>query len=216
MRPDLVPDAELGYERSRTAFRPGAGLALDEAYRLAHLPLVAPDHPDAIARLPGRDYERGRHGTVHSLVLPIDADALEASEPYRALEAELRASRLAAKLDWSLPPRRRARLHATICGSLSREAPPVLDDAPCRHSGAPKASPEPTTGLDRKLRPCRTVSPGRGFQDQPCGLPRNDGRGHRRPSAPYSTSFNSFSSTSSTRRRSPPRLSTRPEDATTA
>jgi hypothetical protein len=37
-----------------------------------------------------------------------------------------------------------------------------------------------------------------------------------RPGAPYSTSFSRFSSTSSTRRRSPPRLSTRPEDATTA
>ena len=43
-------DDELGFERSRTRFPCGEGLTLDETYRLAHLPLVAPDHPRVIAR----------------------------------------------------------------------------------------------------------------------------------------------------------------------
>ena len=65
-------DATLGYLRSRTALPEGVPLTLDEPYRLAHLPLVAPGHPGVIARQDGRFYEMGRHPSVFSAVLPID------------------------------------------------------------------------------------------------------------------------------------------------
>jgi hypothetical protein len=45
---EFCTDEELGYGRSRFLFAAGTGLRLDEAYRLAHLPLVAPTHPDVI------------------------------------------------------------------------------------------------------------------------------------------------------------------------
>jgi hypothetical protein len=113
----LCSDAELGYLANRTRFVAGEGLVLDEAYRLAHLPLVAPDHPKAIARMPGTDYEMGRHRETVSLVVPVpDVDHL--------LEAELRKARFAAKIAWHLAVLRRGKLHATLCTS-----PVVLDAA---------------------------------------------------------------------------------------
>ncbi len=119
-------DAMLGYQRSRTAFAPGASFTLDEAYRLAHLPLVAPAHPGVIARRAGTDYEFGRHARIFSLVLPIDDTALRASPAFQALENELRASPFAEKIAWDLLPRRADRLHATICGSWGIGEAPVI------------------------------------------------------------------------------------------
>lgn len=125
---DLCSEAELGYERSRTRFAPGAGLTLDETYRLAHLPLIAPDHPDAIAEREGTFYRLGRHPRVVSLVLPIPEEALGRSEAYRELDAELRATPFSEKIAWDLLERRRAKLHATLCGSLAiGEQAPVID-----------------------------------------------------------------------------------------
>ena len=55
---------------------------------------------------------------------------LEKSAPYQELEFELRQSPFANKIAWDLLPKRRERLHATICGSLSKGAPyRVSDDA---------------------------------------------------------------------------------------
>ncbi|KRE13492.1 hypothetical protein ASE63_18670 [Bosea sp. Root381] len=122
-------DAELGYQRNRTAFAPGAPLLLDEPYRLAHLPLVAPDHPNVIARQDGRYYEMGRHPTVFSLVLPIDAALVAASAALVRLDDELRCASFARKIAWDLLPRRADRLHATLCGTLSTGEAPVIDRA---------------------------------------------------------------------------------------
>lgn len=118
-------DDELGYRRSRTRFASGKGLILDEAYRLAHLPLVSPHHPRVIPSRAGAFYEMGRHQRVHSLVLPVPADLLDQSPGYRALEAELRMAPFASKIAWELSDRRRPKLHATICGSLAtgKDAP---------------------------------------------------------------------------------------------
>lgn len=120
-------DAVLGYRRSLTDF--SVPLTLDESYRLAHLPLVAPDHPRVIARLDGKSYEMGRHPRIWSAVLPVDDAALRKSAAFLALETELRAAPFAGKIAWDILPRRADRLHATICGSLSTGAPPVLDSA---------------------------------------------------------------------------------------
>jgi hypothetical protein len=126
----LCGDEELGYLASRTQFTAGKALELDEAYRLAHLPLNAPAHPRVIARQAGAFYERGRHEPVYSLVLPISAAALQASAAYRALQAELAASPFAGKIAWDIVERRGPRLHATICGSLATgNVPPRLGTA---------------------------------------------------------------------------------------
>lgn len=110
----FLDDAELGYRGARTPLAPGEGLALDARYRLAHLPLLVPDHPDAVAR--GEGYAHGRRRTALSVVLPVPAEALEASPAYRELDAALRAAPFADKVAWDLLPRRRDRLHATLCG----------------------------------------------------------------------------------------------------
>lgn len=125
---ELCADGELGYERSRTRFAPGQGLALDEACRLAHLPLVAPGHPDVIAARDGAYYDRGRHPRVFSLVLPVPWQALSASVAYQELDRVLRASLFAPKIAWNVAEQRRDRLHATLCGSLAvgqDEAPAI-------------------------------------------------------------------------------------------
>ncbi len=117
---------ELGYTRSRTRIAPGAGLVMVETYRLAHLPLVAPDHVRIIATKHGTDYRRGRHRLVFSLALPIAGDALLRAPAYRELEHELRESALAPKIAWSVHARRHGLLHATICSTLAVGAKPVL------------------------------------------------------------------------------------------
>jgi hypothetical protein len=120
-------DDNLGYERCRTPFQSGRGLMLDDPYRLAHLPLVAPDHPDVNVGGGGSPYDMGRHETIFSLVLPLAAETLYASDAYRELEAELRAENFAPKIAWDLLERRRDRLHATVCGTLSRIEAPQVD-----------------------------------------------------------------------------------------
>jgi hypothetical protein len=50
----LCGDDELDYLANQTQFELGQGFLLDEAYRLAHLPLVAPHHLRVIARREGR------------------------------------------------------------------------------------------------------------------------------------------------------------------
>ncbi|MFJ5368912.1 hypothetical protein ACIPIA_06790 [Bosea sp. CER48] len=120
-------DAELGYRRNLTDF--ASPLLLDESYRLAHLPLVAPNHPGVIARRDGRFYEMGRHPRVFSLVLPVDDGVLQASPAFRALEDELRAAPFAGKIAWNILPKRRGKLHATLCGSLATGEPATATQA---------------------------------------------------------------------------------------
>lgn len=122
--PIFCEDDELGYRRSLTDFT--TPLTLDESYRLAHLPLVAPEHPGIIARREGKFYEMGRHPAVYSLVLPVEDGALRASSAFRALEAELKAAPFAGKIAWDILPKRQDRLHATVCGSLSLAEAPVI------------------------------------------------------------------------------------------
>jgi len=123
---EFCDDSELGYARSRTVFAAGAGLSLDESYRLTHLPLVAPEHPRVIAARDGAAHVLGRHPRTFSLTLPVPADALFAAPAYRALDAELRAAPFAPKIAWDLLERRRDRLHATICNALTIGTAPVI------------------------------------------------------------------------------------------
>ena len=125
--PNFFADDELCYRRSLTDFSEGP-LTLDEPYRLAHLPLVAPNHTRVIARKEGRSYEMGVHPRIYSLVLPVDGALLERSEPFRRLNAEMRAAPFAPKIAWDILPRRAQRLHATLCGTLSTGDAPLISD----------------------------------------------------------------------------------------
>lgn len=83
----------------------------DEAYRLAQLPLVAVDHPRVLAALPGQSYRRGRsEAPRHSLVLLVANEALTASSTFQAVERDLRARSVAAKIAWEMLPRRADKL----------------------------------------------------------------------------------------------------------
>lgn len=115
---DICTDAELGYVSQRTRFSPGQALLLDQQYRLAHLPLVAPSHPNVIATKEGTPYLMGRHEAVTSLVLPVPPTLYDAPA-FLDLSRELRAASFAPKIAWSILDARRARLHATLCGSLA-------------------------------------------------------------------------------------------------
>jgi hypothetical protein len=121
-------DSELGYRRSLTDF--SVPLTLDDSYRLAHLPLVAPNHPRVIPRVEGKFYDMGRHPSVFSVALPVDDRTLHASPAFLELESALRAAPFARKIAWNILPRRSKLLHATICGSLATEfAPEIGPDA---------------------------------------------------------------------------------------
>jgi len=116
---DFCTDEALAYASSRHPFAPGQPLNLGADYRLAHLPLVAPAHPEAIRSVEGRDYVDGRYAVARdALVVHLPAEALEAAGPYRELEAELRASRFAAKVAWDVGARRRQVMHATLAGPI--------------------------------------------------------------------------------------------------
>jgi hypothetical protein len=120
-------DDALGYRRSLTPYKDSEALVLDASYRLAHLPLVNPAHPDVISSALGKPYAMGVHQRVHSLVLPIPAEALEQSVKYQALQTVLQKGPVAEKLAWDLIGLRRDKLHATLCGSLGEgESAPVL------------------------------------------------------------------------------------------
>lgn len=105
-------------------------MRLDQAYRLAHLPLVRPAHPGSIAE--GRPYLHGKHHTAWSVVLPVDAGALEQSAAMRDLHGELRAAPFADKIAWDLLPRRRDRLHATLVGGMGIGDVPAIEDVALR------------------------------------------------------------------------------------
>lgn len=113
-------DTVMAYDASRRSFAPGEALTFDDAYRLAHLPLVAPGHPEIIAGKDGTDYRNGTYQTSrHSLVVPIDAGKLAGSEAFRAFEAELRSFSFSDKIAWQIGRERTSKLHATIVGGLS-------------------------------------------------------------------------------------------------
>lgn len=121
---------QLRYRRLQYVFEDGAPLPLDESYRLCHLPLVAPRHPDVIRSKHGEPFEMGWFTPPsRALVVPVAADALDASPVYRRMIAALRATPLAAKVAWDMQERRRSVLHATLRSNIQRDQ----SDAEIRH-----------------------------------------------------------------------------------
>jgi hypothetical protein len=112
-------DEELEYARWRARIEPNQPLRFDDFYRVAHLPLVAPEHPAVLAQLAHLDYRHGRCDKPRfSLVLPIDAGELQRSTSFRALECELRSRSFADKIAWDLIAQRTEKLHVTLAGGL--------------------------------------------------------------------------------------------------
>lgn len=111
----------LAYERSRWVFQQGVPLTFDETYRVAHLPLVAREHPAVIpaAKL---DYEWGRYDRArYSLIAPVDISALSAGLAFQSIERDIRSRSFAHKIAWDMVRRRASKLHVTVAGGL-REA----------------------------------------------------------------------------------------------
>lgn len=107
----------LGYRRIRMV--PDGGLGFDESYRIAHLPLIDPGHPAAIAASPDGRYRLGRYDSPrHSLVLPVPQRLLEESPAFRAVDDDIRQSALAPKIAREVMARRAPLLHATISAGL--------------------------------------------------------------------------------------------------
>jgi len=119
-------DSQLDYNKFETKFTEGQRLVFDDAYRLAHLPLVAPDHPRVIATKSGSHYTKGIHDLVFSIAIPVAADKLFMSEAFVRLCNELENSKFARKLSWDTFTKRKNKLHATICGAISTTISPEI------------------------------------------------------------------------------------------
>lgn len=121
-------DIQLSYNNFKTEFIDGQGLTFDDAYRLAHLPLVAPSHPLVIPTKPGSSYNRGVHDLVYSVAIPIPTDELLSSDAFIKLYDELKSAKFAHKLSWDTFNQRKNKLHATVCGAISTEQAPEIDE----------------------------------------------------------------------------------------
>lgn len=117
--PAFCADEDLRYAVSRHRFVPGEAFAMGEDYRLAHLPLIDPDHPRAIASVSGKDYARGRYATPrHALVAHVACEDLRESAIFREIDTALRRGAAAGKIAWETLDKRRDVLHATIAGPV--------------------------------------------------------------------------------------------------
>jgi len=109
----------MAYRSARRIFQPGEHVVFDDAYRLAHLPLVNAGHPAAITELDGRDYQNGTYEKArYALVMPISAEVFQQSDQFQALEREMKSSAFSSKIAWGLCETRRSRLHATLASGL--------------------------------------------------------------------------------------------------
>jgi hypothetical protein len=113
-------DASLAYVAARRRFRRGEALRFDESYCLAHLPLIAPSHPAVLRTAAGTDYEDGCYASArYSLVVPVSTQELAASASFQGVDAALRSSSVAPKIDFDLCERRAAKLHVTLGSGLA-------------------------------------------------------------------------------------------------
>ena len=121
-------DRQLSYDKFRTAIVEGQGITFDNSYRLAHLPLVAPDHPLVIPTKLGTTYNNGVHDSTYSIVIPVTIGELSSSEHFNKLFSEVKFSRFADKLAWDTYAQRENKLHATVCGSISTGDSPGIEN----------------------------------------------------------------------------------------
>lgn len=119
MQVTYCDDGMMAYRSARRIVQPNEGIVFDEAYRLAHLPLVNPAHPAVISAVDGRDYRNGTYAkTRHALVMPISVKAFLRSDQVQALELAMKSASFAPKIAWDLCERRQSLLHATLAGGI--------------------------------------------------------------------------------------------------
>jgi hypothetical protein len=112
-------DEMLAYRSTKRIFLPGESTVFDEAYRLAHLPLVNGGHPGVISAVDGRDYRNGTYEkTRYALVMPIPAEVFLGSDELQTLELSMKSASFAPKIAWEFCERRRSHLHATLAGGI--------------------------------------------------------------------------------------------------
>ncbi len=93
---------------------------LDANYLTAHLPLIDPAHPDAIAASPDGTYQSGRYEAQRfSLVVPVLFAKLQASPAFQRIDHAIRSSSFAHKIAWQVMACRQKLIHATLCGGLN-------------------------------------------------------------------------------------------------
>lgn len=130
---EFTGDAQMRFAQTRHSFAAHAPFELGPDYRLAHLPLVAPGHPRAIASVPGKDYRNGRYSSARdALVVHVPAAVLDESPVFQAIEAELKAGAAGPAIAWDIGRRRRDVLHATLAGPFD----PAAGDACARAAQA--------------------------------------------------------------------------------
>jgi hypothetical protein len=130
---EFTPDSQLRFAPTRHVFQAQAPFELGADYRLAHLPLVSPGHPRAIAAMPGKDYRNGRYSSARdALVVHVPAAVLDESPVFQTIEADLKASAAGSAIAWDIGRRRRDALHATIAGPFD----PIAGDACARAAHA--------------------------------------------------------------------------------
>jgi len=121
-------DERLDYDKSRTAIVETQGLRFDSSYRLAHLPLVAPDHPLVIPTKAGTTYHNGVHDLTYSIVIPVTTGEMSLSESFKTLLGEVKSSKFADKLSWDTYSLRENVLHTTVCGAISTGELPHIEN----------------------------------------------------------------------------------------
>lgn len=120
---EYCDDSTLAYVEYKTNFQTEKHLQFDKAYRLAHLPLVAPNHPRVIKSQTGFSYNMGRREAVFSIALPLPEDKLFSSAKFQELLHEVKSSSFNHKISWDTFELRKDRLHATVCGSVPLDHP---------------------------------------------------------------------------------------------
>lgn len=131
---NYISDKDLKYDTYRYTFRSAECLKFDENYRLAQLPLVAPDHQLSIHRREGFDYEGGRYEVPrYSLVVPVSVADLQRSPAFAAMIKDMAESSFSTKVAWNICAARAEKLHFTLAAGFS---PDELEDVAARSHSA--------------------------------------------------------------------------------
>lgn len=110
--------------------QPTVGLTLDESYRRNHLPLVAPQHVDAVHSCSTTDYVHGRYAQERISVVALMPDSLFHTPAMTSWLTAMRRAPFAHKVAWAMHERRLHRLHATVSGRLNlRLSPDQIEEA---------------------------------------------------------------------------------------
>jgi hypothetical protein len=120
-------DGELAYTEDSIHRAESAPWALGSMYKVAHLPLVAPN--SALVDHSDHRYVMGRRNEVaYSAVVRVPLACFAGSETWTKAERELREAPFASKIAWDAAGRRANKLHATIAPVAWPKGQPTSTD----------------------------------------------------------------------------------------